>query len=113
VEQTVASGPSDRVRLAQIARETALAVPGVVDLDSGPAGLCVTVGGGVRVAGVSSAAALEGGFDVSLRLVCELVALRPLADRVRAAIRTAATDAGLATQTVTILVAAISDPVSG
>jgi hypothetical protein len=110
VEASVTSGPSDRVRVAQIARETALGVPGVVDLDSGPAGLCTTVGGGVRVVGVSSSAAPEGGFDLSLRLVCELVALRPLADRVRAAIRTAAIDAGLPTQKVAILVAEISDP---
>jgi hypothetical protein len=113
VEQTVTSGPSDRVRVAQIARETALGVPGVVDADSGPARLFCTAGGGVQVAGVTSAVSPEGGYDVSLRLVCELVALHPLADRVRAAVLSVTAAAGFSVRSVSIIVAEISDRVVG
>jgi hypothetical protein len=80
------AAPSDRVRAALLAREAALAEPGVVDLDAGIAGRFATVGGGTRVAGVTAAAAPGGGYDVAVRLVCEMVKLHPLADRVRTAI---------------------------
>jgi hypothetical protein len=112
VEQPVTSGPSDRVRIAQIARETALAMPDVVDLDPGFGGRFVTVGGGIRVDGVVSVVAPEGGYDVSLRLVSEMVALHPLGDRVRAAIHTAAVDAGLVVASVSILIVEIAEPAS-
>lgn len=101
--------PSDRVRLAALARDTALAVPGVVELDSAPTGLFATVGAGVPVAGVRCLAAPEGGFDLSLRLVCELVALHPLADRVRAAIEAAAAREKLTVQSVTITIADVTE----
>ena len=110
MELPVISGPSDRVRTAQIARETTLAMADVVDLDSGPGGRFATVGGGTRIAGVTSVVAPEGGYDVSLRLVCEMVALSPLTDRVRAAIHAAAVDAGLMVASVTILVVEIAEP---
>jgi hypothetical protein len=110
VQQPVTKGPSDRVRVAQIARETALAMPDVVDLDPGLAGRYVTIGGGIRVAGVISVVAPEGGYDVSLRLVCEMVALHPLADRVRTAIQSATVDAGLVVASVSIHIAEIAEP---
>jgi hypothetical protein len=50
-----------------------------------------------------------GGYDVALRLVCELVALIALADRVRAAITRVAAREGLDVTSVTIEVADIAD----
>jgi hypothetical protein len=107
-------GPSPRVRLAQLARETALGTPGVVDLDAGPTGMFCTVGAGHRIGGVTCSTAPEGGFDLSLRLVCELVPLYAVADRVRAGIEAAATEAGavgqpLVVQSVTILIADLAE----
>ena len=90
MEQTESAAPSDRVRAAQLTRAAALAEPGVVDLDAGVAGRFATIGGGTRVTGVTAAAAPEGGYDVAVRLVCEMVKLHPLADRVRTAIETEA-----------------------
>ena len=111
MEQTFTpTGPSDRVRVAQIARETALSLPEVADLDSGLAGSFCTAGGGVHVSGVTSAVAPEGGYDVALRLVCELVELRPLADRVRRAIVSEAAQAGVLVLTVTLDIVQIVDP---
>jgi hypothetical protein len=109
MEQQAAHGaPSPRVQLAALARDTALAVDGVVELDSGAGGLFVTAGGGVRVAGVRCLAAPEGGYDVSLRLVCRLMPLPALADRVRAAVVSAAQVGGLQLATVTITVADVA-----
>ena len=102
VQETAWNTPSDRVRVAQIARKAALQTPGVVDLDSGTAGAFATVGGGIRIAGVTSAAAPEGGYDVVLRLVCEVVTLQPLAERVRLAVQTAARREQLELASVTI-----------
>ena len=101
--------PSERVRLAALARDTALAVPGVAGLDAGPTGLFATVGAGIPVAGVRCLAAPEGGYDLSLRLVCELVPLRPVADHVRAAIEAAAARERLTVQSVTIVVADVAE----
>lgn len=106
--------PSPRVRLAQLARETALATPGVVELDSGPTGTAATVGGGTRVAGVTCAVAPDGGYDVSLRLVCALVDLPALAQRVRAAIgEAAAAVAGPRPSTISIEIVDVVDVVRG
>ena len=86
----------------------ALADEAVVALDAGAGGLFVTAGGGHRVPGVRCLAAPEGGYDVALRLVCRLVPLPALADRVRAAVAEAARAADLNLATVTIILADIS-----
>ena len=41
---------------------------------------------------MSCVAAPAGGYDVSLRLICGLVALHPLGERIRAAVMRAASD---------------------
>ncbi len=111
MEQTAAaSGPSERVRVAEIAREAALATPGVVRVDAGVAGRIATVGGGTRVPGVTSAVAPEGGYDLTLRLVCGLVELHPLAAGVRAAVQAAAGRAGLSAASVTIEIVDVESP---
>jgi hypothetical protein len=109
-QSTAPGGTSVRVRLAELAAQTALATPGVAGLDAGPAGLHATVGGGTRVAGVTSAAAPHGGFDISLRLVCELVALPALGDRIRREITSAAGSAGLGVESVSIEIVNVVDP---
>ncbi len=105
--QSPHGAPSPRVELAALTRDVALAIEGVVGLDSGAGGLFVTAGGGVQVPGVRCVAAPEGGYDVSLRLVCRVVPLPALADGVRAAVVTAAAIAGLKLATVTITIADI------
>ena len=55
---------SERFRLARLARGVALQVPGVVGADTGSMGLCITVGGGERLEGVTCVAAAGGGYDV-------------------------------------------------
>jgi hypothetical protein len=101
---------SDRLRLATLARDTALTVPGVHALDPGPARAFVTAGAGEIVGGVNCVVAPQGGFDLSLQLVCELVPLHPLGDRVRAAIEAAASDEQLIAQTVTIRITDVVAP---
>ncbi len=103
-------GPSSRVRLAQLARAAALAMPGVVDLDTGPAGLFLTVGGGARVPGVTCTAAPRGGYDVALRLVCELVPLQAVGDRVRDAVQTVGAEEHIEVQSVSVLIADVAEP---
>jgi hypothetical protein len=104
------AGPSPRVRLAQLTREAALAIRGVDDLDSGPAGAFCTAGAGHRIGGVTCTTAPEGGFDVSLRLRCELVPLQAVAKRVRTAVQTAAAGEDLAVRSVTIVVTDVAEP---
>jgi hypothetical protein len=113
VEQPANGVPSPRIELAGLAHDAALTVEGVVALDAGIGGLFVTAGGGERVSGVRCLAAPEGGYDVSLRLVCMLVPLPALAERVRAAvIRTAgAAHLELASVTITIADLALDVPV--
>jgi len=94
---------SDRVRLARAARQAALAVRGVRAMDAGSAGTYVTgADDGERLDGVTCIAAPEGGYEVSLRLVADLVALHPLAQRVRAAVVRVAKFAGIELATVTV-----------
>lgn len=93
---------SERFRLATLAREAALLVPGVVDTDSGPLGLFVSVGGGRRLEGVVCSATKSGGYDVSLRLTCRMVPLLPLGEQVRAAVQSAALAAGTQLERVTV-----------
>jgi hypothetical protein len=106
----LAPATSDRLRLAALARDTALSVAGVVALDAGTARTFVTAGAGEVVRGVTCVAAPAGGFDVGLQLVCELVPLHPLGDRVRAALEAAAAGAALSAESVTIRVTDVVDP---
>lgn len=98
---------SPRLRLARLARDAALAVPGVLRMDGGPDGLFAVVSGNQRVDGVLCAATADGGFDLSLRLVCALVPLPALGERVRAGVRARAAAAGLPTASVTVHVPAV------
>jgi hypothetical protein len=88
--------PTDRARIADIAHRAALAVPGVVRLESAPGGAFTTIGpGGESLEGVSCTADAAGGYSVELRLVTGLVPLHPLAERIVERTRAAATAAGL------------------
>ncbi len=98
---------SERLRLARLARDAALHVPGVVSTDTGPTGLFVTVGGGERLEGVICAATKDGGYQVSLRLECELVPLLALGEQVKSAVSRSALVAGIALDSVDVLVAAL------
>jgi hypothetical protein len=99
-------GESERVRLARAARDAALRVPGVVGADAGPLGAFMTgAGDGERLEGVTCVAAPGDGYDVSLRLVCALVALQPLGERVRAAVGKAAASARIKLESVSVHVA--------
>lgn len=94
---------SERVRLARAARQAALTVRGVRALDTGPAGTFMTAaGGGERLEGVTCIAAPEGGYEVSLRLVADLVALPPLGQRVHAAVVRVASFAGISLADVSV-----------
>jgi hypothetical protein len=94
---------SERVRLARAARQAALTVRGVRAMDAGPAGTFVTgAGDGERLVGVTCIAAPEGAYEVSLSLVVGLVALEPLAQRVRAAVIRVASFAGIELADVSI-----------
>jgi hypothetical protein len=99
-------GESERVRLARAAHQTALRVPGVHGADGGPTGAFVTgADDGERLEGVRCVAAPEGGYDVSLRLMADVVALHPLGERVRAAVESAATHAGIKLASVSVHIA--------
>ena len=101
---------SDRVRLAQLSRDAALAVIGVDGADRGPTGLFLTAGDGQQVDGVRCVASGDGGYEVSLRLRCELVPLLAVADGVRTSVRRAASAAGIALADVNVLIADVVDP---
>lgn len=104
-------GSSDRLRLARAALEATLRVPGVVGTDAGPAGLHVTTNHGERLEGIICAAASDGGYDISLRLIAGLVALPALSDRITSAVRRAATSIGVLCDNVTVHVADVVDVV--
>jgi hypothetical protein len=93
---------SERVRLARLARIAALGVPGVRTADRGPTGLCFTAGGGERIDGVACVATRSGGYDVSLCLICELVALPTLGDQVGDAVRGGAYATGIAVNAIDV-----------
>jgi hypothetical protein len=101
---------SDRFRLARVARDAALSVPGVVATDPGRTGMFVTLDGAGRVEGVICVAAPEGGYDLSLRLMCAFVSLPALGEAVKAAVRAAAAGSGLAAATVSVHIAEIVGP---
>lgn len=87
---------SERVRLAQTALAAALSVPGVVRGDSGRLHAHATpVAGAEALHGVLCAALAGGGYEVTLRLVAELVPLQALAQRVGERVRRRAAAAGL------------------
>jgi hypothetical protein len=112
-EQPPASAPlggSERVRLARLARAAALRMPGVASVDAGPTGLFFTAGGGERLDGVTCVAASGGGYDVSLRLRCELVPLHELADAVKTAVSHDASLAGIALADVSVLITDVVEP---
>lgn len=106
---TSAPAGSERFRLARLARDTALQVPGVVDTDPGPAGMMVTEGAGERLEGVLCVATKDGGYEITLRLICRLVPLPPLSHAVSSAVARAAAGAGMALDSVNVHVAAIDE----
>jgi hypothetical protein len=91
-----AAVPSPRVQLARVALDAALTTSGVVRGDAGPNGTCVTGDGAGTLPGVSVVAAPGGRYEVSLRLVAELVPLLELGARVAERVRAGAAGAGLA-----------------
>ncbi len=102
---------SERARLASAALEAALAVPGVAGTDAGPLGVHVTgAGHGKRLEGVICAAT-DGGYAVSLRLICEAVSLHPLGDEIRTAVERSVTAAlpGTALESVSIAFVDLSE----
>lgn len=104
-----ASG-SERMRLARSALSAALGVPGVVRADAGTAGRFITAGGGERVEGVLCVAAPEGGYELSLRLVCHLVSLPTLGQRVQRAVQATGRRLGATIVSVSVHVADVLAP---
>jgi hypothetical protein len=101
------------MRLAQLAHDAALRVSGVIRTDVGPAGLFVSVGNGRRVEGVICAADRDGGYEVSLRLVCALMPLQPIAEQVRAAVTAAGSVVAMRVTSVNVAVADVAGPEAG
>jgi hypothetical protein len=99
---------SERVRLARLARDAALRVPGVMTTDAGPIGMFITVGGGERLEGVTCVATNSGAYEVTLRLVCALVPLVPLGERIKALVASTAAKAGIELESVSVQVAAVA-----
>jgi len=81
----LAAGPSSRARLARLARQAALAAPGVAGLSAGPGQLVVAADRGEALTGVTAEARSDGRFDVRVAVVvCEpLPPLHDLAERIR------------------------------
>jgi hypothetical protein len=103
---------SERVRLARAARQTALAVRGVSAADAGPAKLFFTeAGDGTRLDGVTCIAVSSDGYEVSLRLVAGLVPLKPLGERVQAAVLRVAHIAGIDVVRVSVLFVDVTEGV--
>jgi hypothetical protein len=101
---------SPRLRLARLARHAALGVPGVIGTDSGPGGIFVTVSGDERVEGVRCVATKGGGYEVSLQLICALVPLPALSDRVKATVASMAARARLPLTSVSVHIVAVDEP---
>jgi hypothetical protein len=109
----VRGAESERFRLARLARVAALGVPGVVAPDAGPVGGFVTVSGGRRLEGVTCMAAGGGGYEVSLNLVCRMVPLAVLGERVQRAVEAAGASAGIPVACVGVRIAQILGPDEG
>lgn len=92
-----AAGPSPRARLARLAREAALAAPGVAGLSAGPGRVVVAADRGEALTGVSAEARGDGRFDVRVAVVVRepLPPLQQLADRIRARLGETAAAQGL------------------
>ena len=103
-------GLSPRLRLAREARDAALRVGGVLALDAGEDGRFAVVSGSERIDGVLCVATAGGGYDVALQLVCALVPLIDLGERVRAGVRATASAAGLPLAAVSVHVVGIAAP---
>ena len=140
---------SERLRLARVARDAALRIPGVVGTDTGPIGMAErvlisadttagelhdalarlgadlmmralgavelavggaagSVGGGERLEGVMCVATKNGGYEVTLRLVCAVVSLPNLGEQVKAAVAAMAAEAGIPVDSVSVHVAAVA-----
>ena len=99
---------SERFRLARLARDAALRIPGVVGTDTGPIGMFITVGGGERLEGVICVATKNGGYEVTLRLICAVVPLPKLGEQVKAAVAATAAEAGIPLDSVSVHVAAVA-----
>ena len=107
---TLPQGASERMRLARLAHAAALRVPGVIRADGGPVGLFVSAGDGERVEGVICTAAADGGYEISLRLVCALVPLQRVAEQARTAVVADASRAGIRVASVDVQVADVAGP---
>jgi hypothetical protein len=101
------------VRLTRAAREAALRVPGVLATDTGPMGLYLTMAGGERLEGIVCAAANNGGYDISVRLIAGLVPLPTLSGAVAAAIERAAARVGVPCSSVSVHFADVLEAVEG
>ena len=88
--------PSDRVRLARLALDAALATDGVDGGTDGPVRMWVTVEQGQRYPGVTAYVTADGTHDVGLHLVVEPVPLHPLAEAIRSRAEADVAAAGLA-----------------
>ena len=88
--------PSDRVRLARLALDAALATDGVDGGTDGPVRMWVTVEQGQRYPGVTATVTPDGTHDVALHLVVDPVPLHPLADAIRTRAASDVAAAGLA-----------------
>ena len=82
---------------------------GVVRTDVGPAGLFVSAGDGERVEGVTCVAAGDGGYEISLRLVCALTPLRRSPSRCARVLRKRS-PAGIPVASVNVQVADVAGP---
>jgi hypothetical protein len=100
---------SARFRLARLARDAALLVPGVVGTDTGALGTFITVGGGERLEGVLCVATIDGGYEVTLRLICRMVPLPQLSEEVKAAVVRVAERARLCVSSVIVHVAGLAE----
>jgi hypothetical protein len=105
-----AGSGSPRIRLARLAEQAALRVPGVVRTDPGTAGTFGTASAGERITGVRCVAADAGGYEVALRLVCGLVPLDLVAQAVRGAVLAAADRAGILVSAVDVHIADVVAP---
>ncbi len=96
------AGPSDRMRLTRAARDATLRVPGVRATDPGAVGLYVTAAGGEQFEGIICAAANDGGYDISVRLIADLVPLPDLSERIADAVARAAARVGVPCSSVSV-----------
>lgn len=93
--EATSGAATDRVRLARLALDSALAEAGVAGPDAGPLGLRVTQGGEERVPGITAAVTPDGRYELSIHLIGRLGPLQPLAESIRTATQEAARGAGL------------------